>query len=288
MEKTNQKLLPLSSDIVFKRVFSREGTEDILKDFLEAILNIKIKKVEVKNPELPKNIYDEKAGVLDIKVEIDEQTICDVEMQVKDEYNVDKRSLKYAANLIEMQLKIGDQYTKLKKVIVINILKFNFYKRNGYHHIAHMKFEEINQNEYVDMGFIDEDELATDDIEMHFIELPKFKKKNPETATKLEQWLWLIEGEGEKIKMAKSKNEKIKEAINLIKEVSMDDKEWQMYESRQRWIADIKTDMICAKEEGAKAKSLEIAKKMLKKELPIDMICEITQLTKEEIEKIEK
>ena len=54
MEKTNQKLLPLSSDIVFKRVFSREGTEDILKDFLEAILNIKIKKVEVKNPELPK------------------------------------------------------------------------------------------------------------------------------------------------------------------------------------------------------------------------------------------
>ena len=88
--------------------------------------------------------------------------------------------------------------------------------------------------------------------------------------------------------MAKSKNEKIKEAINLIKEVSMDDKEWQMYESRQRWIADIKTDMICAKEEGAKAKSLEIAKKMLKKELPIDMICEITQLTKEEIEKIEK
>ena len=156
MEKTKQKLLPLSSDIVFKRVFSREGTEDILKDFLEAILNIKIKKVEVKNPELPKNIYDEKAGVLDIKVEIDEQTICDVEMQVKDEYNVDKRSLKYAANLIEMQLKIGDQYTKLKKVIVINILKFNFYKRNGYHHIAHMKFEEINQNEYVDMGFIDD------------------------------------------------------------------------------------------------------------------------------------
>ena len=122
MTETKQKMLPLSSDIVFKRVFSREGTEDILKDFLEAILNVKIEKVEVKNPELPKNIYDEKAGILDLKVEIDENTICDVEMQVRDEYNVDKRSLKYAANLIEMQLKIGDQYTKLKKLIVINIL----------------------------------------------------------------------------------------------------------------------------------------------------------------------
>ena len=255
MTETKQKMLPLSSDIVFKRVFSREGTEDILKDFLEAILNVKIEKVEVKNPELPKNIYDEKAGILDLKVEIDENTICDVEMQVRDEYNVDKRSLKYAANLIEMQLKIGDQYTKLKKEIVINILKFNFYKRNGYHHIAHMKFEKTDKNEYVNMGFLEEDELATEDIEMHFIELPKFKQKNPEVASRLEQWLWLIEGEGEKIKMAKSKNEKIKEAINLIREVSMDDKEWQMYEARQRWIADIKTDMSCAKEEGKKERN---------------------------------
>ena len=118
-----------------------------------------------------------------------------------------------------------------------------------------MKFEKTDKNEYVNMGFLEEDELATEDIEMHFIELPKFKQKNPEVASRLEQWLWLIEGEGEKIKMAKSKNEKIKEAINLIREVSMDDKEWQMYEARQRWIADIKTDMNCAKEEGKKERN---------------------------------
>ena len=57
-----------------------------------------------------------------------------------------------------------------------------------------------------------------------------------------------------------------KKAINLIKEVSMDDKEWQMYESRQRWIADIKIDMICAKEEvikerGKKPKSRRFQRK---------------------------
>ena len=57
-----------------------------------------------------------------------------------------------------------------------------------------------------------------------------------------------------------------KKAINLIKEVSMDEKEWQMYESRQRWIADIKIDMICAKEEvikerGKKRKSRRFQRK---------------------------
>ena len=50
MGKNNRKKLPLTSDIVFKRVFSREGNEEILKALLEAILNIKIAKVEVKNP----------------------------------------------------------------------------------------------------------------------------------------------------------------------------------------------------------------------------------------------
>lgn len=38
-----------------------------------------------------------------------------------------------------------------------------------------MKFEKTDKNEYVNMGFLEEDELATEDIEMHFIELPKFK-----------------------------------------------------------------------------------------------------------------
>ena len=41
--------LPLTSDYVFKRIFAREENNSMLKDFLEAILNIHINKVEVKN-----------------------------------------------------------------------------------------------------------------------------------------------------------------------------------------------------------------------------------------------
>ena len=53
IKQTNQnteqkKKLPLSSDIVFKRVFSKEGNEVILKALLEAILDVKIQSVIVK------------------------------------------------------------------------------------------------------------------------------------------------------------------------------------------------------------------------------------------------
>ena len=47
-EDTNVTRLPLTSDYVFKRIFAREENNSMLKDFLEAILNIHINKVEVK------------------------------------------------------------------------------------------------------------------------------------------------------------------------------------------------------------------------------------------------
>ncbi len=50
--------------------------------------------------------------------------------------------------------------------------------------------------EFVNMGYRQEDQMATKDLEMHFLELPKFIKKNPEANTKLEQWLWLIVRKG--------------------------------------------------------------------------------------------
>ena len=99
MVKVTKKKLPLTSDIVFKRVFSREGNEDILKSLLEAILEIPIQDVVVKNPELPRNLYDSKAGILDVKVEIDKDCLCDIEMQVKDLGDMDKRKWIYRYGL---------------------------------------------------------------------------------------------------------------------------------------------------------------------------------------------
>lgn len=250
MENKRPKKLPLTSDIVFKRAFSKEGNEDILKALLEAILEIPIQKVVIKNPELPRNLYDSKAGVLDIKVEIDEKTLCNIEMQVTEQKMIDKRSTFYMARLVEDELKRGEDYEKVKNTIVINLLNFEFYERNSYHNIAHMKFEETKEEEKIDMGYQKEEELATDDLEMHFIEIPKFVKKNPEAKSKLEQWLWLLAGREEKLEMAKKENKEIEKAMEIIDEMSMDEKEWELYRARQMAIMDYNVGMRKSKEEG--------------------------------------
>ena len=109
--KNNEiKRLPLKSDYVFKRIFASEENNSILKAFLEAVLDTKIKNVEVKNPELTPDMADEKLGILDIKVDIDGKKIVDVEMQVSNEYNFRQRTMTYISKLASEQLKAGNKY----------------------------------------------------------------------------------------------------------------------------------------------------------------------------------
>ena len=50
--------LPLLNDYIFKRTFTKEGTTGILKDLLEAILEVKITNLEVRNSEIPKELIE--------------------------------------------------------------------------------------------------------------------------------------------------------------------------------------------------------------------------------------
>ena len=284
----------LTVDYAFKRVFGRNGNEGILKDFLESILDIEIKDITIQNPEIPKNMRDSKIGILDVRAEINGKEIIEVEMQVQNQYNIDKRSPIYITKIYSDQLKEGDSYVKVKKVAVINILNFNYYKRNSYHSVARMIFEDSKENEKVDMGYILEEQYATEDLEMHFIELPKFRKKNPDISSKLDQWLWLICGEEEKIKMAKNENEKIKEAKSELEKLEMSAEDRELYELRLKAIRDeiniresgytdgMRDGMKDGEEKGKK----EIAKNMLKENMPIEVISKLTGLSQEEIEKL--
>ena len=288
------KILPLTNDYVFKRIFSKDECNSELKDLLEGILGIKIEKVEVKNPEIPKNILDEKLARLDIKAKINDEITLDIEMQTSDEHNLGNRSLVYLSKLISPQLKPGDRYQKLQKTIVIWILNFNYFKTNTYHNIAHMRFDKVEKEKYIDKGYKEENGLVTENAEIHFIELPKFIEKKPGVESKLSQWLWLLVGEGERIKMAEKVNEEVKKAKTELEVMSMDPKEREMYEEREiaRWI--YYTGLDDAEERGEergerrgveKGKK-EIAKRLLKMGFEIEKICEITELSEEEIKKL--
>lgn len=66
--------LRVTNDYVFKKIFAKKGNESILKNFLIAVLEIPIEKIEVvKEAQLERKIETNKLGVLDIKATLDKQ-----------------------------------------------------------------------------------------------------------------------------------------------------------------------------------------------------------------------
>ena len=100
---------------------------------------------------------------MDVKAVTSKNEIINIEIQLKNEYNMIQRSLYYWSKLYEEQLEEGDRYDKLSRTVCINILDFKYLKNDRFHNGYRLK--EIETNEEL-----------TDLEEIHFIEIPKLKK----------------------------------------------------------------------------------------------------------------
>ena len=292
-------MLPLSNDYVFKRIFGKGGNERILKSLLEAILKIDIQKIEIKNPEIPKETIEEKLSILDIKAEINEDTIIDIEIQVGNTASIERRLVIYESKLIAGEMKVSEKYQNTKNAIVICIVNDNIIKRNAYSSLAMLKYEETEDIRYVDMGYEQEDQYLTKMCKYYIIELPKFKKRKPKTGDMLEKWLYVIGGDRKMIEECKKENGEIKEAVEQLTQMSADEYERELYEIRERSRLTYNTEMYEARrkglEEGEKIgekrgenrgkqkEKRNIAKKMKNEGIDNQLIKKITGLTEEEI-----
>ncbi len=96
----SNKLLNPKNDYVFKRLFGHVGNETITKNLLSCILQLDITDIQLdSNPITEKELFDDKVGILDIKAKIDNTTNIDIEMQVVDKKNIEKRILFYLSKM---------------------------------------------------------------------------------------------------------------------------------------------------------------------------------------------
>lgn len=122
MEQRN--LLIPKTDVVFHSLF-RPGNEEITKAMIADITNEKIKQIHLRDDRhLIKEYPDEKLGILDLKAELDEGILCNIEIQLIDKSYKIERILFYWSRLFSSQVVVGEEYEKLKKTICIAILDY--------------------------------------------------------------------------------------------------------------------------------------------------------------------
>ena len=104
-------------DIAFKKIFGVEENKDLLISLINAVMSAEdqVKEIELLNPYNIKDFKRDKLSVLDIKAKSVDGRRFNIEIQVTDEADYDKRALYYWAKLYAEQLKEGDDYSRLCK-----------------------------------------------------------------------------------------------------------------------------------------------------------------------------
>lgn len=248
-----RRLLNPKVDFIFKKIFGSEKHPNILISFLNAVMKPvdPITSVAINNTEITKDFLEDKFSRLDVKATTSKGEIINIEIQIKNEFNMIKRSLYYWSKLYEEQLTEGDQYDKLSRTVCINILDFKYLGNDRFHNGYRLK--EIETNEEL-----------TDIQEIHFIEIPKLQDMdddaNIDTIDMLTAWVeFLKDPESNVVRKLEFSKEAIKEAKDELYRLSRDKNELEFYNLRAKSFFD-KVSALSAAEEKGIAKGLEQGK----------------------------
>ena len=228
-------------DFAFKEIMTDEKARI---GFLSAVLKLKpeeIKETYILNPYLDKVHEEDKLGILDVRILMNNDTEIDTEIQLSEMRIWTNRALFYAAKMFTDQIEQGQKYDVLKKCVSISILDFDLFK---------------DQKEFYSSFHIREDTrnfLYTEKMEFHVIELPKLPEELKENSSDVELWAKFINAEREEFDMLAKQNPYIESAYKKLQIISQDKEKRLEYEAREKAIRDYNQSMYEAEQRGIEA-----------------------------------
>ncbi|MCP2728428.1 Rpn family recombination-promoting nuclease/putative transposase [Limnofasciculus baicalensis] len=270
------------TDFAFKKIFGAKKSKDILISFLNAILYQEqkiIQYLEIIDPYQAPRIKGIKDSYLDVKAIITGNKTVIIEMQVLNLLGFEKRVLYNAAKAFSIQLGVGEDYNLLNPVIALTITDFEMFPNTAKIISSYCLKEKQDLTDY------------TDDIELVFVELPKFAKKLEELETVTDKWLYFLKSANtlREVPPSMAVIPEINQAFDIARQSKLTKRELESLEKREMFIHDSHNAILKAKqearEEGMKEKALAIARELLDV-LDMETISQKTGLSISEIQKL--
>jgi len=260
-------------DFAFKEIMEDEKARI---GFLSAVLKInpqEIKETRILNTNLRKEHEDDKQGILDVRLLMNNDQEIDIEIHLSELKVWADRSPFYLAKMFTDQIKPGDSYRVFKKCVSISILDFKLFQEDAaFYSCFHIREDTRNF-------------IYTDKMEFHVIELPKLPKALKEDSTDLELWAKFINSERkEDFDMLAQKNSYIESAYERLQIISQDSTKRLEYEAREKAIRDYNEGLLEAEERGKHNQNIENARNMKKEGISNEIISKITGLSSADID----
>ncbi|WP_144519613.1 Rpn family recombination-promoting nuclease/putative transposase [Bacillus thuringiensis] len=247
------KRVNLRIDFAFKQLFGTKGNENILMGFLNAVLQktlpSPIMSLTLEDPHVHKEYKEDKLSIMDVRATIGTGEFVNIEIQIANKHDIQKRSLYYWSKLYASQMQEGMPYSKLQKAITINVLDFVLYPKQEHVATTGVLWD-------VEQGL-----RISDDIEIHYIELPKLiaqwrkEQVNPWQDTFVRWLLLLSANEDEHLTktleaIAMEQDETLQQAIQKWDNMSHNQQFRREYEAREKILLDEKAAVAHAEQKG--------------------------------------
>lgn len=258
------------TDTLFKMLFVKHP--DLLKKLVAALLRIPLESIEqfiIRNEEIaPENLGD-KFCRLDINMVVNGQLV-DLEVQVANEGDYPERVMLYWAREFSTALPAGQSYSMLPRTVIISIIDFNLFDCAEFHSF----FQPLEVTRHT---------LLSDKMGFHFFELKKLPDDFSEKDALL-LWLTLFKAETEEDleKLKKMEVPMMNQAINAYYTITASSEFREIERLREKARHDEAQALYHAKRE----RDVEIARNLLKINLPLDQIAVATGLTSEEVNRL--
>lgn len=228
----NMRFINPKIDFAFKKIFGSNESREILISFLNAMLYAGepvIEDLEIIDPYLAGQIFGSKDTYLDVKARINDGRTVIIEMQVLNVPAFGKRVLYNAAKTYALQLNLADRYQRLRPVIALNITDFEMFP-NQLEVISRFAFKETQRLfDYPDS-----------EIELVFIELPKFKKELSELTTLTDKWIYFVKNTSnlETVPETMVVVPEIERAFQIANDTNLSQKDLDELQKQEFWIQD--------------------------------------------------
>jgi len=240
------KFLDVKTDFAFKKVFGSDASKAILLSFLNALDLFAgqqtITDLTIVDPYQIPMIKGMKDTYVDVKAKLSNGTSVIIEMQVLNVQGLEQRILYNAAKAYSTQLLEGQHYQLLNPVIALTITDFVMFKESTSTHYK-SSFKLIEKQQLLEYS---------DDIELVFIELPKFTKTETELDNIIEKWLYFIQKAGDLayIPETLSQSPEIAQAFTIVNEAGLSADELEAQWRRKDFIYLQRNSIIYAAEQA--------------------------------------
>ena len=231
------------TDFGFKKIFASPQSKEVLISFLNAMLynaQPTIEDLEIIDPYAAPAITGLKDTYLDVKAKITGNKTVIIEMQVINVEAFTKRVIYNAAKTYATQLKPREGYSKLNPLIALTITDFILFE-NTEKFLSHFVFKEVEENfEYYR------------EIELVFVELPKFNKNLEQVENLIQSWVYFLKNapELDEIPDKLASVPEIQTAFNIANRSSLSLKELEALEKREMFFEDQRGAVIKGIQEG--------------------------------------